>query len=316
MKKLIILLCLGLFSQAKAQNMQYKTLYDNPDKKPWMSINLNLFQLDMGVSNLDGTSFNIGTFGFIEPIDRVGIDYNFNKSWLTLGKISNTEYPSNLDLNIGGYFKILTNKKSGKKTKVVLKTEYSGTTYSTNYKGEGVNTRTETVTYVMVPGSRYSEMSVRAGLYYKRGPYNFDAIEPDGYDGDLAELGLTSVGSYGGIQFTWVKNLFIDADGYGVQYNSIGDDIYIDALLISNSFRDVNMDNADVNAVVEAAQNASPIGFRIGWRRYQIEKKKRTGKNFGLCALFEAGMKPYQGFFINGGIGLTIIKAHRPGTGE
>ncbi|MFM7024221.1 MAG: hypothetical protein ACKOXB_14705 [Flavobacteriales bacterium] len=296
------------FNHLNAQNLNYKVLHDNPDLRPWLSVNLDLLQLDMGVSNIDGTSFNLGAYGFYEPVHRLGVNYNIKFPWLTFGKIANKNYPSNFELDLGGYFGLISYEKT-KKTQIVLKKEYKGSTYSSSYD----NRPTETVTYIMVPARQKVYIGVRAGLNHKNGPFNYDTYQNDPlYLGDIEETALSSYGIYAGIYKRRLRNVFLDVENYGPRFNSIGDDFFLDVMLFpSNRFSDVNNNNADVSDFVKTNTNASPLGFRVGWMRYQIEKKNRTGKMFGMSGRFEAGYKPYQGWFFNGGIGLTLIKNYK-----
>ena len=49
-----------------------------------------------------------------------------------------------------------------------------------------------------------------------------------------------------------------------------------------------------------------PLGFRIGYSGFQIEKKQWTDKRFGMSYNFETGYRPYIGWYVSGGIGLTL----------
>jgi len=304
---LTFLIFLGLNKTLSAQNVEYKILHDNPDVKPWLNINLDILQLDMGISNIEGFSFNLGSFGFFEPVERIGVYYNVKFPWLTFGKMANKKYPSNFDLDLGGYFGLLSYQKT-KKTQIILKREYKGSTYSRNTE----NRPTETVTFIMVPALQKVYIGARGGIIFKRGPFNYGDYQDDMfYLGPVDETALSSFGFYAGIYKRRLRNVFMDVTGYGTRFNSIGDDFYLDALIYaSNRFTDINT-NTDVSDFVSNNAGASPIGFRIGWMRYQIEKKARTGKMFGIAGKFEAGYKPYQGWFVNGGIAITLVKKYR-----
>jgi hypothetical protein len=308
MKKVIFLLCLLISAGSiAAQQVKYKLIHDNPPT-PRLNINLEYFNIDVGVNNLDGMSFNIGSFGYFEPTPGIGLQYNFKKSIFTFGKLGNEGLPGNLDLSAGGYL-FFQNKVVKKPTKVVLKNEYKGTTYSTNWKGEMVKTTHEEVTFMTIPAQRRIMRGLRAGYYMKRGPFGGD------FEGDVpfstsTPLGLTSIGVYAGVTMRSIKNVFIDTPDYGVQFNSIGDDFVLDLLIVPvNIFRDPNNETApNVSEAVRESLGSNPFGLRIGWYRSQIEKKAVTGKKFGMAAGFEAGFKPYQGLFFNGSLGITIIK--------
>ncbi|HHG84005.1 MAG TPA: hypothetical protein ENJ82_04585 [Bacteroidetes bacterium] len=282
-----------------AQNIQYKTLYDQPPH-PRFNVNVDLINLDMGVKNLDGTSANIGTFGFYEPVEGIGAQFNIKKSIFALGKMGYKDYPGNLDVSLGGYL-MLQNKSRKKPTKVSLNKEYKGSQYSTNVYGDRVETRTELETFVKVPANRFIQRGVRAGYYMKRGPFKSDEFGE--------EMSLTSIGLYAGITARSIKNVFIETAKYGIKYNSVGDDIALDFLFVPvNVFRDLNNNKENISPAVKTALGNFPLGFRIGWYRYQVEQKARTGKKFGGAISAEAGYKPYQGFFINASYAITMVK--------
>ena len=69
-----------------------------------------------------------------------------------------------------------------------------------------------------------------------------------------------------------------------------------------------DMSGNDITDVVTSLTKQSPLGARIGIKLFQIDPKAKTNKTFGMCYMFETGIKPYTGFFLQGGIGLTIIK--------
>ena len=290
-----------------AQQTSYRLLHDGAPS-PKLNLNLEFFTIDLGTSNIDGGSFNLGATGFFQPVSNLGVQWNVKRSLWTFGALSHEDAAANLDISAGGYF-FLNSKEVKKPTKVTLKTEYKGSEYSRNVSGDLVEKRTEEVTFMMVPANRTISNGVRAGYYMKRGPFANDNLESEGFDQPLNYFSLTSMGAYVGLTRRSLKNVFVDVDGYGVQYNSIGDDFALDLLIVPvNIFRDLDADKENVSPIVRDQLGGIPLGFRIGWYRYQIEKRTRTGKRFGMSTSIEAGIKPYQGIFFNGGIGLTIIK--------
>lgn len=306
-KSFLLFLSLLLTSAVMAQNVNYKVLHDGAPQ-PRLNVNLEYMSLDMGVSNLDGTSFNLGLFGFFEPVSGLGAQFNIKKAYLTLGKLGYKDYPGNLDMSLGGYL-MLSNRSVKKPTRVILKREYKGSEFSTNVMGDRVEKRTEEITFITVPATRTIQRGLRGGLYLKRGPFNAEDVEIGDLTSPIDEMGLTSMGVYAGVTSRNLKNIFLNTSTNGVQYNSIGDDFALDVLFVPvNVFRDLNDENANVSQEVKSALGKLPLGFRIGWYRYQIEQKARTGKKFGGSMSFEAGYRPYQGFFINAGLGLTLIK--------
>ena len=298
---LLLLLASGL--TLSAQNVDYRILHDQP-VSPRLSVNLDLFSMDMGVKNLDGTSFNIGTFGYFEPLDRISVQWNVKKSFLTLGKLGFKDYPGNLDASLGACL-MLQKKTVIKPTRIVLSRKYKGSTFSTNVSGDRVETRTEEVTFISVPANRHIQRGFRGGLYFKRGAFASDNIESTSLD----EMSLTSLGLYAGLTARSLKNVFVATSSHGVQFNSIGDDFALDLLFIPvNVFRDLNADKMLVSDQVKSSLGKLPVGFRLVWLRYQIAQKEQTGKRFGYAGSFEAGYKPYQGWFIGASCGITLIK--------
>ncbi len=311
MKKIGYIVLLGLSSLFQstfyAQTIKYDIIEDSPELTPTTIVNLDLAQLDMnGV--IESWSFNLGLWGYHDIIkNKVSIDYNIKKSWLAVGKLSNKNYPGNLEVNLGANL-LLTNKTKNKKLRISLEREYQGSHY--NY-AEGTRTDNYIETSIIIPGKVTVRNGVRGGLYYKNNAYEFSDFGTSifrRYGGKM-----TSAGVYGGVMTRRSKNLFIKTDQYGVCFNSIGDEFYIDALILPyNKFMD-NITTGDETRVDESEfikQNikASPIGFRVGWKSYQIAKKAKTGKKFGLSFMFEAGLKPYLGPFLNGGLSITLVK--------
>lgn len=307
MKKLSLTL-LGLalaFSAFTQGNIQI--LYDSPPD-PKINVNFEYFNVDMGVKNIDGASFNIGTFGFVEPVSKIGFNWMVRKSIFTFGALG-ADVPGNLEINAGAYSWLGSNTVV-KPTKVVLNKEYKGSEYNINSSGDIVETRTEAVTFVHVPAHRLIKKGLRAGFYMKNGPMGTDNVETGELSLPYDGLGLTTMGVYAGVSSRSIKNIFIKEATHGVQFNSIGDDFYADVMILPvNIFRDMGTDgNPVVTDVVKNSLGSFPLGFRIGWQRYQVEKKLRTGKTLGMAAAFEAGFKPYQGVFFNGSLGFTLVK--------
>ena len=251
----------------------------------------------------------MGPLVLLSVTDKIAVNYSVKKSLLALGRLGFKDYPGNFELNLGGTYTLLE-KNSVKKTRVILNREYAGTYTTTNYKGQTVSSRVETITYTVIPAKRYTAIGARGGYYMKRGAFGFGNEASDrGLDTPIDETALTSVGLYAGLFKRSIKNVFIETKDYGVQYNSIGDDISFDLLLVPvNNFSDLNNESADVTEPIKTVLGNSPIGFRIGWTRYQVEKKSRTGKKFGGSKSFEVGLKPFQGLFFNAAWAITLVK--------
>ncbi len=300
MKNLILLFSIAFAFTISAQTVNYEIVKNEPIE-PKISINLDLFNLDFntGIKNirLDNMSANIGVFGYVKIIDKLEVDFNIHKSWFTLGKLGYKNYSGNTEVNAGVNF-LLNNRTRVKNVKVVLK----------QTKSTFADETTTTTTYIMVPTNQIKRFGVRGGLYQKTSPFNFRDYS-DGSGGVIEETKYSSFGIYAGILSKTITNIIIRDDVYGKSYNSIGTSIYFDALIVPvNKFKDLNANGNVVSDIVHDYKTTFPIGFRVGLRKYHIEKKEFTGKKFGMSLTAEAGYKPYQGVFINAGIGLTLVK--------
>ena len=312
MKKQSWILVLSLMmGTVHAQNTSYKILHDKAEK-PWLSLNLEILNLGMGISNFDGLYTGLGFYGFIDPIDKAGMEFGFRKSFLTSGQLGFREYDGNTDFELGGHYFLLDQIRK-KDTKIVLKREYGGTSYSTNVSGDRVATRSETVTYIMVPARRRVMTGVRGGLISGSGPYSIsdkDDLFPSVIEGNF---NLSNSGVYLGLIRRSLRNVYVDVEEYGINYNSAGFDFFADVLLMPASSLEVlslDASNALLNAnTIDETLDESSLGFRLGFSMYQIAPKKQTGKMFGFAAKGEAGIRPYQGIYIAGGLSITLIKA-------
>lgn len=306
-----ILILFGI-GNMQAQSLSYKLVLDDPEPQPWICVNVDLAHLDMN-ANLDSWSFNIGAWGFVEPNSKLGANFNLKKSWLALGKLADADAPGHLEFNVGGHL-WLNSKTKTKDTKIVLSRVVKGESTTTNTNGDRVTTRSELETFFTMPAKRHTMTGVRAGIYYKQSPFGMDDAykEPESIASPYDMVGLSSFGLWGGLVKRSKKNLFVEVEGHGTCYNSVGDDFYADLLVLPGAvIRDTDSGELINDQVKGQLKNALPVGFRLGWMRYQIEQRSRTGKRFGMSANFETGWKPYYGFFLSGGLGLTVVKAKR-----
>ncbi|MCB9232939.1 MAG: hypothetical protein H6581_14845 [Bacteroidia bacterium] len=308
MKPYLILLLLLLGGLTQAQDISYKILSEEPPKTPRLSLNTDLIQLDFLQHSLDATSFNLGVWGFYELApDRIGLQFTVRKSWLLLGQMAQKGLPGNLETE-GGAYLVLSNAIRRRQTKVVLNREYGGTTYSTNYKGDVVSSRTETVTYIMIPSDKRKLFMVRGGLIRKSNGNGTDYLGDEySYADNPDWVKFSTTGVYLGISGRTFTSIFIDTEKYGVQFNSIGRDLYADLMILPiNTFRD--LEGNYIGPLIRTYQKALPLGFRVGYRIFQSDKKAKTGKLFGMCGSFEGGYRPYTGIYLNAGLGMTILK--------
>lgn len=311
MKKIILsslaaLLCLA--STTQAQNINYKITQNDPEKyHPKLSVNTVIAGIDVSLKNIDAMNFYVAAFGHFMVQDRIGVQFNAQTSILALGKLSSKDQVSPKEINLGG---VLFLNKRTKTTK--LKVDLSRKTGTYN------NKTVETTTYIMVPGNVVKYNGVRGGLYNKITAFNLDNDESfDKVNLDAASM--VNTGLYAGIISRRLSNLVVDADGYGKRFHSLGFDFYADALVqFSNKFTlreepsgifQTGLTNGqDITDNVKKVFGTQTMGFRIGINGFQIAPKDVTGKKFGMCYNFEAGMMPYVGYYVKGGIGLTLFK--------
>jgi len=302
MRHLFIILASLLSSIALAQQVNYTIEEDKPELHPRLSLNMDLAQLDFN-RMLDASSFNFGLWGYYEVLNsKLFVEANAKKSWFALGKLGNKYFPGNFELNIGANYMLINNTKS-KNIKVVLDAKHSENRYT--------NSTTTTITYIKVPAHIFTSTGVRGGMYYKANPYIFD--EDNGFLAREYGGKMASTGGYVGLIHKRAKTVVIKDPQFGRSFASVGYDFYFDALILpSNIFMDNYTNDSEVRVdetkAITDMLGKSPFGARFGFKIYQVAKRKYTGKRFGLSASFEAGVKPYLGWFFNGGIGITILK--------
>lgn len=308
MKRTLVVLLIFAGIVSKAQNIQYSVVSNEPPEIPKLSLNTDLVQIEVIPSSFDASSMNLGVWGHYEIIpNKIGAQFNVRRSIFAFGRLGEKKFPPHLSLELGGYY-VLKNDLKNKQTKVLLNREYSGTTYSTNFRGEGTYSYTTTDTYIKIPSDKRIQLLARGGFYLKNNGNNMRFIDDDWVlNGNPEFAKLSSVGVYLGLNLRSLTSIFVDTEEYGVQFASIGKDLYFDVLILpSNTFTD--LDGNDITDTVKDYKSGGPVGFKAGYKLFQIDPFEKTGKRFGLCATFEGGMRPYTGFFVNAGIGLTFIK--------
>lgn len=291
---------------ANAEN--YKILSNDPPKTPKLSLNTDLFQFELIGKSLAASTSNVSVWGHYEIMDeKLGAQYLLRKSFLAFGRLEEKNFPGHTEIEMGGYYTLFNSVRS-MKTKVMLQREYTGTTYSTNVSGDGTYQRNYTDTYLLIPSDKKFMALVRGGLYSKSYGISLnDLIDDFRYSNGYEYAKIHSMGIYAGLNLRLLTSIFIDTENYGVQYASIGNDLYFDVLMLPvNNFK--KLDGTDISDVVKNNLGKNPLGFKVGYRLYQVDKQEKTGKMYGLCATAEAGVRPYSGWFVGAGIGITFIK--------
>lgn len=300
----------GSLALSQNEQVSYEVIKDGPIE-PKISVNLDLFNIDINTKisrlQVDNISFNLGTFGYVMPVNNLGVDFNIHKSWLVTGKLAFKDYPGNFETNLGGFLFFTNREKIKNKTKVVLSSKTS------SYNGKSVTS----TTFIMVPAKQISRFGVRAGLFQKSGPFNFRDYSNDPKDNfDLPPafefVKYNSVGLYGGLMWRKISNIIINTPQFGKCGTSGGTDYYIEALFLPiTNFSNLDPEytgDKNVTSIVKGLGTESPIGFRMGFKKYQVEKKAVTGKKFGRAGMGEFGYRPYIGWFMNAGVAITLVK--------
>jgi hypothetical protein len=247
--------------------------------------------MDANFGNFDNLSFNAGLWGYASLPKNLEAQFNIQKSYLQMGKLINRSYVGNIEANAGAaYFIKIKNKKEN--VKIVLKSW-------TSYDG-----RTTISKYIMVPATVAYKIGVQGGAHYRLSPYEFEQ------DYLSQDLNMTNFGFYGGAVLKRSSSTRISFnDGKDKGQFSANIDVFVDALILPiNKFTDTETKTTLTGSAKEAVTQI-PLGFRAGCRLYQADSKSNTGKRFGVCYSASFGKKPYQGWFMTGSIGITLLKS-------
>ncbi len=314
MKKLVLSIgfCFFAFLASSQEKVKYTIVKDDPSVSPWLSVNLDIFGMEVTMPQDDfGTNFGIGVWGHVEsPKLPVGIQYVLYRSYFDVGRLEKGEdFPNTTELQLGALY-FFSDKTKMKDFSVGLSSKVVG---SEKYK-KGNKTYEKTTTQntsVKVPGKLRTQYGLRAGLMFRSGGFPLgDGLGTDPSTGDpfeFASHGSTSI--YLGVLARYTANLIIKTDRYGlVPSASKASNWFLDAIISPvNTFR--HPSDIDINQLVKDNRSASPLGFRLGYQTYAIEKRAVSGKKFGLAVRGELGVRPYLGFYGAATIGITLVKS-------
>lgn len=270
MKNILLVLILCTQSViAISQNKAYEVYYDNPSPS-WFVLNLDFFQLDVAESV---SSANFGAWGYINLTEKLAIDYLVEKSYYTSLKKGNPESPWNFDLELGASFTFLSIKAS-RKIKVQL-----------DYQDNGSSSTTTTT--IKIPGTKLNQIAGRGGIIYKRNPYS--------HSGEIRAQNRTGI--YGGLNYIVSKNLAAKVQGYGRRRETGAHAFYADIILAPmHSISDINL---------SPTSKKGAFGYRLGFEMFETETDSNGG-GASLAYALQVGSRPYSGFFITFGIGLSL----------
>lgn len=299
--KLCFLLLL-ISGVAQAQTVNYKVTTNDPSNPAKVIVNLELLHMELPLHSLaaiNDMSFNLGGFGTVDPISRIGADFGFRKSVFTLGQIAQDTFPKRTEWWVGAHL-FLTDKTKTKTLPVGLETDVQD-----DY---GSGTRTTTTTYINVPGDVRKLMGVRGGIFRRSTPRSLDEDLADVMPFTYTRQNATGV--YVGLVRRRLMNLVVDTDEYGlVSTASHGDDVYLDLMIVAaNNFINPSTDENVSDAAKDLIGKGFPLGGRLGMSLFQIAPRAQTGRHFGLAGNFELGYVPYAGFYLGSSLAMTIIK--------
>lgn len=251
-----------------SQEKSYEIYYDNPSPS-WFVLNLDFFQLDVAK---EVSSANFGAWGYLNLTERLAIDYLVEKSYYTSLRKDHPEAPWNFDLETGASFTLLS-LKSTRKIKVQL-----------DYQDHGSSSTTTTI---KIPGTKLNQLAARSGIIYKRNPY--------ATGGKIQAQNRTGI--YAGFNYTISKNLAADVQGYGRRRETGAHAFYADIILApKHSISDIS---------VEPTSEKGALGYRFGYEVFETESADNGG-GASLAYTLQFGSRPYSGFFITFGIGLSL----------
>jgi hypothetical protein len=280
-----LFLVLLTYSALAQEQVNYKVTIDQPRKVNNFSCNIDLLQMDAGLGNIDGISFNTGVWGHAMYKQKMGLDYTFRYGTITLGKFASATAKSHINIQTGGFF-IFSQRDPMSTNKVVLKTEGGGTTSD----GRSITK----VTYLMVPSHKWKYTAVRGGIYFNRSMVRLE--NPTGAD-NFSNYFL--LGAYGGICFGSSKQVLIQTDKYGEKGNLLHMRVCLDALI------------TPINNVPAGVKHALPIGARLLVQGLpSLERKLRKKKyKAGLTYEFEGGYRMVDGPYIACTLSIPISRS-------
>ena len=281
-----------LVNQTVAQEqVQYKIIADEPRKINNFSCNIDLAQMDFGVSNFDGASFNIGVWGHGMFKQKLGVDYTFRYGWLTFGKFSDKTLKNHLNIQLGGFFIFNQRTKFGS-NKVILKSTDGGVTSD--------GRRITVTTFINVPSGKWKYKAVRGGIYLNR-----SILSTQTAGGDVAS-NYYIFGAYGGICFGSTRRIFIQTDKYGERGVVSHLRVCLDALITP-----INNVPSAVIASGVGKISTSPIGARLLVQALPTLQRKDRKKKYktAMTAEVEVGYRMVDGIYFAGTLSIPISRS-------
>lgn len=288
----LLLLCARLFAQEN-----YTKIYDDPEDILKGHIAFEYYGVDVGFSNVTGAMiFIMGVNGAYTLSDKLMVEAAARFPLLRFEKQGAAFI---LD---GGAMYALSTSTTDKPVKVIL-----------GYKEEdnfASDTRTATTKYVNITGSVKKSVMVRAGVYLKNTTLKYS----EGTTSYMA-TNLFHKGVYIGIgkQRQYYFQLERNINGRKVNFGA-GSIFrpYFDIMVLPTS-TEVQQDTYGLGEGAKKKLGGF-VGARAGFRWYRNPfTRKQNGDHripfFGNSVVtLEAGMRPVDGLFINGGISYILKK--------
>jgi hypothetical protein len=315
MKKLLSIfnLFIVLSSQAQ-QNVKYKVVIDDPSKLPSVVVNLDIFGMEVWKPKTDfGLNFGFGLWGHVEvPKLPLAIQYQFYRSYFEdAGLLVDKDYPKTTHIQAGALF-MLTDNTKRQTIGVGLDNKVVDREYSTNSRGERVQTTTSQLTSINVPANVRRQFGLRGGLIFRDAGIAFE----EGLGEATSQFGPKpyeytehfSTNLYAGFELRKSINLVLITDKYGrTTTGSKMTSTFADVILpVVNRFNHPSGD--DIQDLMRDSLSGFPVGFRIGLQNNPIEQREFTRKKFGLATRAEVGYKPFTGWYAVATLGINIVK--------
>lgn len=312
LKKNLVYAALLIFSAAGfAQSVGYKVLENEPGKRN-LIVFLNPFYINTYASDINLGYELQATYMLANKLTAQAV---FRKAYLDENATS-IFAPKGLtkayEFEAGGIFNF-SSKVKDVSNKVILMSISTGRyTYSESIRVRADARRTAGFRGGMVGfhnnykigndiTAAFAKDDIKAKddhgkLVYVRDSVGFETVT---YTGN-------SIGLYGGIDLRTIRDILIDADGYGEKSNRTTNNFYLDAFFtpavvyaIKPNSGQAYLAKADINI---SENSRKYFGWRFGWH-YIINK------SFGFNAKMELGQqpgRPVKSFYFNLGFGFNI----------
>jgi hypothetical protein len=299
MKTKIVLIGILMVCTVTAFSQEtYTKVYDDPTDVIKGHVALEFYGVDVGFSNINGAMiFIMGVNGSYTLSDRLSVEANLRTPLLRFQKEG-----TGFIFDGGANFK-LSSKTNDENVRVILGYKEEDNAYD--------NTRTATTKFVNINGSVTRSVILRAGVYLKN--TGVDYTEETGVD--YMPTALFHKGIYLGIgkQKEYFFQLQRDVRGKKVMFGA-GTIFrpYVDLMVLPVSV-ELTQDTFGLGAG-KTKEMKGLLGARAGFRWYRnpFTKAQNDGHRipfFGNTVMtLEAGVRPIDGFFINGGISFIMHK--------